>query len=73
MYSTGGGDSNFGGEMMGGFVPEAQLAQEYMKLQNDFFKWQQQLLQNQHILHSRVAPLANNPPLQNVGVSTFII
>ncbi|XP_071528237.1 uncharacterized protein [Panulirus ornatus] len=61
MQSMGGG---------GGMMPhDARLAEEFMKLQQDFFKWQQQLLQNQHVLHSRVAPLASNPPqLQSVGV-----
>lgn len=56
----------------GGMMPhDARLADEFMKLQQDFFKWQQQLLQNQHVLHSRVAPLASNPPqLQSVGVGT---
>lgn len=56
--------------MGGGMMPhDARLADEFMKLQQDFFKWQQQLLQNQHVLHSRVAPLATNPPqLQSVGV-----
>ncbi|ROT85887.1 hypothetical protein C7M84_004442 [Penaeus vannamei] len=58
--------------MGGGMMPhDARLADEFMKLQQDFFKWQQQLLQNQHVLHSRVAPLATNPPqLQSVGGNT---
>jgi len=42
------------------------MAQEYMKLQNDFFKWQDQLMANQHVLHSRVAPLASN----NTNITT---
>ncbi|CAL4058688.1 unnamed protein product [Meganyctiphanes norvegica] len=50
-------------------MPDSRLAEEFVKLQQDFFRWQQQLLQNQHLLHSRVAPLASNPPsLQSVGV-----
>ncbi|KAK3891893.1 hypothetical protein Pcinc_004251 [Petrolisthes cinctipes] len=85
----GGNNSNndmpgmFGGMMGPGFMGpgnmmgpggDAQLADEFMKLQQDFFKWQQQLLQNQHILHSRVAPLATNPPnLQSVGVMRDIM
>lgn len=57
--------------MMGNSAaPDGAMAQEYMKLQNDFFKWQDQLMANQHVLHSRVAPLATNPPtLQGPGVS----
>lgn len=62
----------FGMQSMGSdnMLPhDVRLAEEFMKLQQDFFKWQQQLLQNQHVLHSRVAPLASNPPqLQSVGV-----
>lgn len=78
-----GGMMGPGGNMMGsGYMGpgsmmgpggDAQLADEFMKLQQDFFRWQQQLLQNQHILHSRVAPLATNPPnLQSVGVCEFL-
>lgn len=44
---------------------EPGLANEYMRLQDDFMKWQHQLLQNQHVLHSRVAPIASNPPTLN--------
>ena len=67
-----GGFDDFAGfgmpPMMGGAI-DSNMAQEYMKLQNDFFKWQNQLMQNQHVLHSRVAPIASNPPtLQGPGV-----
>ncbi|XP_068222253.1 LOW QUALITY PROTEIN: serine-rich adhesin for platelets-like [Palaemon carinicauda] len=68
MMMTGGGGP-------GGMMPnDSRLAEEFVKLQQDFFKWQQQLLQNQHVLHSRVAPLASNPPqLQSVGVMRDIM
>ncbi|KAB7506190.1 hypothetical protein Anas_07084 [Armadillidium nasatum] len=51
-------------------IPDSGLANEYMRLQDDFVKWQQQLLQNQQLLHNRVAPIAANPPVLN---STGII
>lgn len=55
-------------------VPDSGLNSEYMKLQDDFMKWQQQLLQNQHVLHSRVAPIASNPPtIHNNMVSKLSI
>ncbi|KAL7633415.1 UNVERIFIED_CONTAM: hypothetical protein RMT77_016286 [Armadillidium vulgare] len=46
-------------------IPDSGLANEYMRLQDDFVKWQQQLLQNQQLLHNRVAPIAANPPVLN--------
>ncbi|KAF2363994.1 hypothetical protein FHG87_005257 [Trinorchestia longiramus] len=46
------------GGMGGGLGDSNPMAHEFAKLQNDFFKWQDQLMQNQHVLHSRVAPLA---------------
>lgn len=70
---AGTGMPGFGGFGMPSLMMGADggnMAQEYMKLQNDFFKWQDQLMQNQQVLHSRVAPLAANPPtLHGPGVS----